>query len=194
MSYVARFEEIEGNLFRFDTRVYLGDFDIGIEGECIASIIGKNPGSASPSITSRLAPLDLRGDKLLPFVRNRFLSAFRMMDKKPNKNSYIRIWNLFYLCNKDLNEAKFIYEKYNSVGFCPTESKESPLNWFAWGPSDSYLDPYKARFLSKKLTNPFFYDNRKKTVSTSVPSILNSVKHTQGMPALPIEKHLRKVL
>lgn len=194
MNFVARFEEIGGNLFRFDTRIYLGEYNLESDGECIASVIGKNPGSASPKITGHLAPLELEGDKLLPYVRNRFLAALNMIGKDPKPNTFVRIWNLFYLCNKNLAEAKQVYEQYESAGFCPTEHYPPPINWFVWGPSDAYLNPFKERFLSQNLSSSFFYDNRKKFMKTTMPKLLDSVKHTQGMPAYPVEEHLSNLL
>lgn len=194
MSFVARFEEINGDLFRFDTRIYLGEYDLARESFCVASIVGKNPGSASPKITGELSDLELDGDKLLPFVRNRFLATINMKGRSPEPNTYVRVWNLFYLCNKNLHEAKLAHEKHGASTFCASESHQVPINWFAWGPSDSYLDPYKNRFLSKEYKSPFFYDNRKKFVISGVPVITDSVKHTQGMPARPVENHLALVL
>ncbi|OLF75016.1 hypothetical protein AWH60_10305 [Pseudoalteromonas haloplanktis] len=194
MSYVAKFKEIDGDLFRFDTRVYLNGYDANIDGACIAAIIGKNPGSASPTILDSLAPLDLDGDKLLPNVRNRFLSAFKQMGKTPPENSYVQVWNLFYLCNKDLGQAIESYKKHGNAGYCPTESSIPELVWFAWGPSDQYLNNFKGRFLSKELDKRFFYNNRLREVSAFTPKIIDSVKHTQGMPAFPVESHLASVL
>ncbi len=194
MSFVARFEEINGDLFRFDTRIYLGEYDLTHESFCVASIVGKNPGSASPKITGELSDLELDGDKLLPYVRNRFLVALNVKGKYPEPNSYVRVWNLFYLCNKNLHEAKLANEKHGALAFCDSESNQVPINWFAWGPSDSYLDPYKIRFLSKEYSSSFFYDNRKKCVIPGAPVITDSVKHTQGMPAQPVENHLALVL
>ena len=37
-------------------------------------------------------------------------------------------------------------------------------------------------------------DNKKKFVKTAMPKLSDSVKHTQGMPADPVEKHLSNIL
>ena len=82
MEYLARFEEIEGKLFRFDTRIYLNDYNSDNDGKCVGAIIGKNPGSAIPSKLNELVPLELNGDKMLPTVRNRFVDGYKLAKKE----------------------------------------------------------------------------------------------------------------
>ena len=57
MCFYARFEIIENNLYRFDTRIYFNNHSPGSDDECIGAIIGKNPGSAKPIELGRLAKL-----------------------------------------------------------------------------------------------------------------------------------------
>ena len=194
MEYLARFEELDGHLFRFDTRVYLEDYRPETHSECIAAIIGKNPGSAKPSKIGSLGPLALDGDKFLPFVRNRFRNAYLSQGRNPPNNAFIRVWNLFYLCNANLNQAKDAYRSMPDRVVCDSEKDSVPLCWFAWGPSDSQLDSYKDRFLAMRHIRPFFYDNSEKKVRESVPAITDSVRHTQGMPAEPVKIYLSRVL
>ncbi len=194
MSYVAKFEMINGHLFRFDTRIYLGEYDLEANGKCVGAIIGKNPGSAKPTKHGRLELLDLDGDKMLPFVRNRFTAAFQHLGKTASQNSFIRVWNLFYLCNANLEEAKKVFSGYTSPPFCQTEAEESPFVWFGWGGNDKFLNPFKERFINRKHDKPFFFDNKIRKIHEAIPSVMDSAKHTQGMPAHPIESYLAKML
>jgi hypothetical protein len=106
MSYHGRFEIIDGNLFRFDTRIY---FDARTrsepDGTCVTAVIGKNPGSATATPVGSWAPLELSHDQLLPSLRNRFLAAYAAAKKKVPDGAYVRVWNLFYLCDANLNGA-----------------------------------------------------------------------------------------
>lgn len=136
LSYFARFEEISGQIFRFDTRIYLTDFNIDAESICVGAIVGKNPGSAKPRVLNQLQSIELDGDKMLPTVRNRFLSAYQAAKKKLPENAFVRVWNLFYLCNPDLNSAVTKIEQFPDLPVCKTELENPPIVWFGWGGSD----------------------------------------------------------
>lgn len=86
MAFYACFQSHDGFRFRLDTRIYLRDEDTpDIKGTCVAAIIGKNPGSAVPVDSNRdgkISLINLRGDKLLPYVRNRFRNAYSLAKKK----------------------------------------------------------------------------------------------------------------
>jgi len=194
VSFVAKFEVIDGHLFRFDTRIYLGQYNPKAKSKCIGAIIGKNPGSAKPKNLGVLEPLNLDGDKMLPFVKNRFDSAYKNIGKSPSENVFIRVWNLFYLCNANLEEAKQVFSSFESPPFCATETEKAPVVWFGWGGNDKFLNPFKERFVSRKHNNPFFYDNKFHKIQKFVPSVIDSAKHTQGLPKLPVEQHLAEVL
>ena len=78
-SYWAKFEKINGRLYRFDTRIYLSEIESPSSSDvCVGAVVGKNPGSANPSISSKLIqPIDLNKDRLLPTVRNMVSKALK---------------------------------------------------------------------------------------------------------------------
>ena len=82
MAYFAEFRNHAGAVFRLDTRIYLRDGDGPRIGDvCVGAIVAKNPGSAGSTTFGTLQPLELRNDKLLPFVRNRFIADYRHAGK-----------------------------------------------------------------------------------------------------------------
>jgi len=191
MKYVARFEEIEGVLFRFDTRIYLGAYDPSAKGVCVGAIVGKNPGSAAPQKLGELAALELKGDKMLPTVGNRFLEAFELARKQVPVNAFVRVWNLFYVCNKDLGQALMTAAQLSSrLPMCESEGDAVPVVWFGWGDSDAELNPFKRRFLAHSYQQAFFYDGRQKKVIGTQPKEGDFAKHTQGMPAALVNAFL----
>jgi hypothetical protein len=194
MCFVARFELIDEHLFRFDTRIYLGSYNSEDVSECVGAIIGKNPGSAKPNNLGTLEALNLDGDKMLPFVKNRFCAAYKNIGKPPPSNGFVRVWNLFYLCNADLKGAKSALSPFEILPSCSTETEKPPLVWFGWGGNDQFLNPFKTRFINTGHNQPFFYNYKTKQIQQTVPSVLDTAKHTQGMPMLPVEQHLAKVL
>lgn len=102
----AKFIRVHTATFRLDTRIYLHDNPTTTgRGNCIAAIIGKNPGSATSPVFDKWGCLSLSGDKMLPSVWNRFVAAFHRADIEIPKNAYVRVWNLFYLCDKDPTAA-----------------------------------------------------------------------------------------
>lgn len=98
MSYYANFQKHGEAIFRLDTRVYLqNEASPSPNDLCVAAIVGKNPGSARPTEFDCLTRLSLRGDKLLPSVRNRFISAYARAGKAIPGNSttsyhLVRVW------------------------------------------------------------------------------------------------------
>lgn len=129
MEYVARFEEINGHRFRFDTRIYLESFDPKTNGVCVGAIVGKNPGSAAPRELNRLLSLELNGDKMLPFVGNRFLEGYKHVKKPIPPNAFVRVWNLFYVCDPDLGvalgKALKVAPELSSLPVCPYRERRS---------------------------------------------------------------------
>ena len=194
MEYVAKFEYIDGILCRFDTRIYLNSHIGDSDSVCVGAIIGKNPGSAKPITTGELSRLELSGDRMLPFVGNRFAEAFTIANKQPPKNAFIRVWNLFYVCNKNLYEAANISLQMTNQPICESELEITPFTWFGWGPSSSFLNPFKDRFLSRRLQRAFYYDHASATVIGQAPTECSAAKHTQGMPKVPIEQYLSTVV
>ncbi|EGQ9765679.1 hypothetical protein ACLVXC_004225 [Vibrio alginolyticus] len=194
MSYFARFEKINGQLFRFDTRIYLTEFDPQEPSICVGAIVGKNPGSAQPHIFGELQPLDLNGDKMLPAVRNRFLDAYKIAQKDIPINAYVRVWNLFYLCDADLSSACNKIANFSNIPTCESEKEYTPIIWFGWGGSDNRLNSYKNRFISKTWDNQFYYSHVEKRVVNQLPCPESFAKHTQGMPSEPVNGHLSEII
>ena len=94
--YWAKFENIENNIHRFDTRVYLKQIQKPSNNDiCLGAIVGKNPGSARGTISNKLVNIHKNGDKLLGTVRNIFLEAYKKCGKEIPENSYIQVLNLF---------------------------------------------------------------------------------------------------
>jgi|HubBroStandDraft_5_1064220.scaffolds.fasta_scaffold205325_2 hypothetical protein len=208
----ARFEPVCGQRFRFDTRVYLDDRSHRLEekGECVAAIVAKNPGSAKPADAVKpgtWGPIDLNRDGMLPTVRKRLIHAFREASKPVPTNAFVQVWNLFYLCNPELDEACLAVKAFPIPPACPSEATSKPkLVWFAWGGgndrSTSCLNPFKDRFLLQGHRNSFYYghansfgyDRKSASVLSGAPTAMDFAKHPQGLPALPIVEHLSVVL
>jgi hypothetical protein len=193
MSYYARFETVADHVFRFDTRIYLSKHDPQKSGKCVGAIIGKNPGSAKPTQLGVWAPLNLDGDKMLPSVRNRFVDAYKQAGKEIPVNAFVQVWNLFYLCNPNLEEACSIISSFVNLPRCPSENRKPRVVWFAWGGNDSRLNPFKQRFISSHHPS-FYYNHQSSEVIGHIPSADDFAKHPQGMPAIPVINYLAGVL
>ncbi len=194
MEYLARFEKIDGELFRFDTRIYLNGYDSLKNSNCVGAIVGKNPGSTIPMTLNEFAPLDLDGDKMLPNVRNRFIAGYKLAEKLIPPNSFVRVWNLFYICGPDLDSACDKAGNHKNLPICSTEDEDPPIVWYGWGGDDDRLNLYKERFIAKNRLHQFFYDHTESRVNTQPPTIKSFAKHTQGMPARPVNEHLATVV
>ena len=90
--YYAHFERIDRKMFRLDTRIYLDSRDDPKpHGKCVAAVVAKNPSSASARSIGVWDRLDLKHDRLLPSVRNRFLAAYRKANKRAPYGAYVRV-------------------------------------------------------------------------------------------------------
>jgi hypothetical protein len=196
MSYYARFVTVYDAEFRLDTRIYLEDgFHSEESGVCVAAIVGKNPGSACSTKFDRWERLTLAGDKMLPGVRNRFIEGYRLSGKQIPQNAFIRVWNLFYLCNEELDLAVASHSKIASnAPTCPSEKIVPKIIWFAWGGFATSLNPFKARFQNLTIKNVFYFDNHSGKIVTRIPSQMDFAKHPQGLSKKPIVEHLASVL
>ena len=145
------------------------------------AIIGKNPGSAKANRFGVWAPLQLDRDTMLPTVRNTFRAAYSKARKQIPSGAYVQVWNLFYLCDPNLAAAIKTIGTVPSPSLCRSEKTKPSIVWFAWGGSDSVLDPMKVRFESSSFASPFFYDH-KKVIQSRVPTPDDFPKHTQGLP------------
>src|SRR5216683_4960152 len=158
MPYFANFLMHEGHQFRLDTRVYLRDDEPGDGDMCVAAIIGKNPGSANPTTYGCLSRLSLDGDKLLPYVRNRFCNGYERAGVEIPPGAYVWVWNLVYICNPDLRTAVRTFQSVQTPLCCGTEDACPMVVWFAWGPPSPHFRRFKARFLQRTIESPFYYD------------------------------------
>jgi len=196
----ACFKEQNGNIFRFNTRVYLKPIKKpSLENDiCIGAIIGKNPGSAKPSLKNcnMLQPILLDNDKLLPNVRNILISAYNSVKKSFNDNQYIQVLNLFYLCDKSLADAKRKINCIKSdIPVCLSENNNFPFIIYAWGGPNDGLNKYKNRFIDKPLTNnAIWYDYISKETKKNTPGNFDSVKHIQGLKHDKIIPYIAKII
>lgn len=196
MSYYARFVAIGDAQFRLDTRIYLEDGSHREEdGVCVGAVVAKNPGSARSIKFNCWAPLNLAGDKMLPYVRNRFLESYQMAGKAIPHGAFIRIWNLFYLCDKKLDNAIVSHNKIGTKApTCFSENNIPKIVWFAWGGFAVSLNPFKARFQNPRIGNAFYFDRYSRKIVTRIPSQNDFAKHPQGLSREPVVKHLISVL
>jgi hypothetical protein len=198
VNYYARFIKVHNELFRLETQIYLEEMQKipnKKEGVCVAAIVGKNPGSARPIQHDKWTTLDLEKDKMLPYVRNRFLEGYQLAGKEIPHGAFVRVWNLFYLCNKELDVAIASHNKIASkIPICFTEKKVPKIVWFAWGGSDARLHDFKARFQNLNTANAFFFEKDSRRIVTRIPSQVDFAKHTQGLSKKPIVEHLASVL
>jgi hypothetical protein len=180
--YYAHFSNVNGELFRLDTRIYLNNCDQpSPDDTCVAAVVGKNPGSAVPRRLGSLARLDLNKDNMLPRVRNDFIAAYEKAGKQIPKGAFIRVWNLFYLCGEDLGVAIRSYRQIKTPLFCPSEKNHPSLVWFVWGGSHRILDLMKVRFAGLAVSHPCFYDWVNRVMKEGVPRTCDFAKHPQGL-------------
>lgn len=194
--YWAKFGSINGETFRLDTRIYLNDISRPNNRDvCIGAIVGKNPGSAKPSImNSSIQEIVLDGDKLLPTVRNIVLKAYRMSGRSVAEKGFIQVLNLFYLCNPNLGAAITAIKNSRGRSACSTEGIYFPWVWYVWGGESTVLTPFKSRFLRINTENHFFFDNKLKQVVKQLPSALDFAKHTQGLRHECVVPHLASII
>lgn len=194
--YWARFKTVGGHRFRFDTRIYLVPTDTPKDqDQPLGCIIGKNPGSATPSKgNGHLRSITLCGDKFLPTVLSILRQAHEKAQVAPPTDAYIQVLNLFYLCNRDLSQAKRSVASLRRAPSCPEEKQQYPWAWFAWGGPDRLLDPLKTRFQDLSSDRDFYYCRDRACVIKERPNQQDLAKHTQGMPQTRVVAHLAKLL
>jgi len=130
---------------------------------------------------------------MLPSVRNRFISAYEEAGKPIPTNAFVRVWNLFYLCNKNLEEACAKINHFTTPPRCPSENDTPPVVWFAWGGDDARLNHFKERFASPQYPS-FYYNHTAKEIMGNAPTFDDFAKHPQGLPAKPVVDYLSMVL
>lgn len=194
MPFFARFEMIGGELYRFDTRIYLSDGNPGENSTCIGSVVGINPGSARPRKLSELYELDQKNDKLLPYVRNRFNAAFERSGQPVARGAFVQVLNVFYICNQDLNGALARLRQQPESPVCSSENRVFPLTWYIWGAERKLLAPLKERFQSRSDTIAFYMRRDKKSFGFGVPGPMEFAKHTRSMPTGLVEAKLAQFI
>lgn len=195
MPYFARFEQHNGAMFRFDTRIYLREGDgPGPQDTRIGAIIGKNPGAARHTVLGSLAPLSVGADKLLPTVKRCFTKAYAQAGKPIPAGAFVRVWNLFYLCGPDLAVAIAAAQRFPQLPQCASESDTPPIVWFAWGADHPFLATLKPRFRTTAIASGFFFDQRTGCIAARIPQSNDFARHTQGMNEAPVVAFLVEAL
>ena len=144
----AKFENIHGHTFRFDTRIYFTDIvELEVNDVCIGAVVGKNPGSATGAVCGKLVPVtpDPTLKSIKGGVENAYMHKYSVC---PAPNEYVQVLNLFFLCDPNLSTAIKKQRVLPSITD-PTENKDFPWVWYAWGSSNSYLNALKGRFVGK---------------------------------------------
>ena len=182
--YWAAFERRGDDLFRFDTRIYGDAVDRPRRGDRpLGCVIGKNPGSALPLCwqENALLPIALGNDRFLPTVRSVVHKAYAANGLLWPHDGYVQVFNLFYLCNRDLRQARNRLAQLRESPRCPAERRRQPWAWFVWGGADPLLDPLKARFRRRAWRAAFFVSSDSASVTCRAPRTLEHARHTQGM-------------
>ena len=208
---LARFCSSGSYAYRHDTRIYLSPPVSGTVDHCIAAVIGKNPGSATPATAPApqhlhsLALSSVKSDVTLSIIRNRFVNAFRLAGKAIPPGAYVQVWNLFYLCNPSIAPAISAISGDASIPTCPTEGGASILCgkrgkfiiWYAWGGDDPALNHFKSRFVTARhaACRQIYFDNATKVVVIGVmPSLVAKSRHPQGMLTTDFDQALAKLV
>ena len=195
--YWAKFEEIEKNNFRFDTRVYLNSIKNPSDNDiCIGAIVGKNPGSAIPSNnkSNDFQEIDLDGDQLLPNIKSIFLKAYKLSNKTINENAYIQVLNLMYVCDKELSQAINKIKNYPNPQICVTEEKYFPFLWYVWGNDNKNLNMYKDRFYHLNAGTHFYLNTKTEGIIDKATDFKDSARHTQGLSHDLVVPYISKII
>lgn len=183
-NYWAKFVIKNNHLFRFDTRIYLKSVLSPTEKDCcIGAVVGKNPGSAQPfdKHSSAIQKIQLNNDQLLPNIKSIFVRAYERGEKMIPKNAYVQVLNLFYLCDRNFDQAIHKLESHPNHAICGTEEKHFPFLWYVWGGQKRKLNLYKSRILNIKSDKHFFLDTHTEKVVSVAPRYSDAARHTQGM-------------
>jgi hypothetical protein len=189
--YWACFKNENGNIFRFDTRIYFQPIDKPSDKDkCICAVIGMNPGSAKPKNmkSNEIQEIVIGKDKTLPNIKSIFFKAYGKTNFD-GAHKYIQVLNLFYLCNEKASVAKSQainnISKYLSESYiCPSEKNKFNFIFYAWGLTKG-IDEYKTRFIDKNNSLSDYYiwfDKEKGEIKTTLPNKNDNVKHPIGLP------------
>ena len=192
--YWAIFQNVNDDVFRFDTRIYLTKCDQPLASDsCIGAVVGKNPGSARPSAkSSQLQKVSLGNDKFLPYIHNRLKESYNEAKKEIPDNAYLQVLNLFYLCNEKLDLAKKSIKCYSNPGTCKSEQNYFPFVWYTWGKGDNSLNQFKKRFLNINAEHHFYFDSTR--IIDQAPGPKSHARHPQGVKGSCFVSHISKIL
>ena len=198
--YYAKFKKENNHTTRVDTRIYFGkEKPNPLDGNCLGIIFLKNPGSASPKIFDKLCELELRNDKTLPWIANTYLQV--IPELKLNNNDYIRVLNLFTICEPDIDSAIDLLQRYD----CELEYFEYPkvpFLFIGWG-NDERLNFLREKYLPQleKFNDVSFYveyyhlNGRIKCLPKyGLPKIGTKVKHPIGLRQDIVVKEIKNIL
>jgi len=197
--YWAQFENRNGAMFRFDTRIYLQPIEKPLSTDvCIGAFIGKNPGSAQPTDhnVSTLQRIQLGNDRFLPTIRNIMIKAYKAAGREIIPHSYIQVLNLFYLCDPLFSQARRRIQ-----GFLPnhpidcSENNEFTFVFYTWGGPNDGFNCYKNRFIKNIHTNNhIWFDYIANETKTTKPTEIDFVKHIQGLPHSKIVSQIAAII
>lgn len=200
--YYAKFKRENNHTIRTDTRIYFGkEKPNSIEGNCLGIFFLKNPGSASPKIFDELCELEIKNDKTLPWIANTYLQVIPEVKPDISNNDYIRVLNLFTICEPDIDLAISLLQKYN----CYLESFEYsklPFLFIGWG-NDERLNSLREKYLPElKIFNEvaFYVEyshlNRKINciLREGLPSNGMKVKHPIGLRQSIVVEKIKNIL
>ncbi|WP_176224002.1 hypothetical protein [Thalassobacillus devorans] len=165
--------------------------------KCIGAVVGKNPGSAKPcdKNSSSIQEIKLDRDQLLRNIKSILIKSHQRINKPIPESSYVQMLNLFYICDKDLNQAiKKIEVHHSSQSICGTEAKDFPFLWYVWGGDNKKLNFYKSRIFNIKADRHFYLDTKTNKVVDGAPQLSDCARHTQGMKHDFIVPYISSVL
>ena len=128
----ANFKEMEGKLFRFDTKLWFDRPPRGGEGVCVGAVMGLNPGSSQPAKEKGFVTVDpTMGNILAAFER-----AAENLGRSLPVGAFVRMWNLLYVCDSEEGSAISLWMEnphWTSASYLDkTEKEKAPFLWLAW--------------------------------------------------------------
>jgi|SRR5690554_4805612 len=200
--YYAKFKKENNHTIRTDTRIYFGkEKPTSTEGNCLGVFFLKNPGSASPKKFDELYELEIKNDKTLPWIANTYLQVITELKSEVSNNDYIRVLNLFTICERDIDLAISLLQKYS----CYLESIEYskvPFLFIGWG-NDEKLNSLREKYLPelKKFNDvtffvEYYHLNRKINfiLREGLPRNGMKVKHPIGLRQNIVVEKIKNIL
>lgn len=137
----AQFEMDLGLMFR--TKTYLStNRDIR---HCVGAVIMVNPGSSKPKGELHVVN-EAYEDNTLSIVNEIISKAYHLKGIVPKPGDYIKIFNIFNLCEWPMNKAIKQFLKHKDSKFMVHSTKINPTAkwvWIGWGPNRPELEDIK---------------------------------------------------